>query len=90
MAVVLTRPHLYHLHLSRINSTCRDLLLRLDQYRESSQLPAEINALVAYEQRLLAAPTWPYNVTILRTLFSSVFIPLGSILARLTVDILRR
>ena len=86
MAVVLTRSHHHHFHLSRINSTCRDLFLRLDQYRESSQLPAEINALVAYEQRLLAAPTWPYNVTILRT----VFIPLGSILARLTVDILRR
>ena len=73
---------------ARINSTCRDLVLRLDQHQESGQLPAEINALVAYEQRLLAARTWPYNVTMLRTLFFSVFIPLGSILARLAVDIL--
>ena len=75
---------------ARINSTCRDLVLRLDQRQESGQLPAEINALVAYEQRLLAARTWPYNVTMLRTLFFSVFIPLGSILARLAVDILLR
>ncbi len=75
---------------ARINKTCRDLVLRLDQHQESGQLPLEINALVAYEQRLLAARTWPYNVTMLRTLFFSVFIPLGSILARLAVDIFRR
>ena len=75
---------------ARINRTCRDLVLRLDQHQESGQLPLEINALVAYEQRLLAARTWPYNVTMLRTLFFSVFIPLGSILARLAVDILLR
>jgi hypothetical protein len=73
---------------ARINRTCRDLVLRLEQHQESGQLPAEIIALVAYEQRLLAARTWPYNVYILRTLFFSVFIPLGSILARLAVDFL--
>jgi hypothetical protein len=73
---------------SRINNKCRDLVLHLDQNKDSSFLSVEINALVAYEQRLLAARTWPYNVTMLRTLFFSVFIPLGSILARLSIDIL--
>jgi len=73
---------------ARINSACRELVLRLDQHRVSDQLPAEINALIAYEQRLLAARTWPYNVSMLRTLFFSVLIPLGSILARIAVDFL--
>lgn len=73
---------------SRINSKCRALALNLDQDIESGILSAEINALVAYEQRLLAARTWPYNVAMLRTLFFSVFIPLGSILARLAADFL--
>jgi MFS family permease len=72
---------------ARINSTCRDLVLRLNQNQDSGDLPAEINALIAYEQRLLVARTWPYNVAMLRTLFFSVFIPLGSILARLAIDI---
>jgi hypothetical protein len=73
---------------ARINSACRELVLCLDQHRESGQLPDEINALVTYEQRLLAARTWPYNVSMLRTLFFSVLIPLGSILARIAVDFL--
>jgi hypothetical protein len=72
---------------ARINSACRELIKYQDQRQDSGQLPAEINALVTYEQRLLAARTWPYNVIMLRTLFFSVFIPLGSILVRLAVDI---
>jgi hypothetical protein len=51
-------------------------------------LPAQIAALVAYEERLKAARTWPHNVSILRTLFFSIFIPLMSILARVAVDLL--
>jgi hypothetical protein len=73
---------------TRINHKCRELAQHLDHNEETGLLSAEINALVAYEERLLAARTWPYNVTMLRTLFFSVFIPLGSILARLAVDIL--
>jgi hypothetical protein len=73
---------------SRINHKCRELAFHLDQIGETGVLSAEINALAVYEERLLAARTWPYNLTMLRTLFFSVFIPLGSILARLTVDIL--
>lgn len=72
---------------SLINSKCRKMVDQLEQEVNSGSLPEEINALVAYEQRLLTARTWPYNVSMLRTLFFSVFLPLGSILARLAVDI---
>ncbi len=73
---------------ARINSSCRELVMHQKQGQDSGQLAVEINALVAYEERLLAARTWPYNIIMLRTLFFSVFIPLGSILFRLAVDIL--
>ncbi len=71
-----------------INHACQDLVLRLDQDRDPGGLSSEINALEIYEKRLHAARTWPYNTTMLRTLFFSILIPLGSILARLAVDIL--
>lgn len=73
---------------SRINDKCRRLVYQLDHDLDSRTLSSEISALIAYEDRLIAARTWPYNVSMLRTLFFSVFIPLGSILARLAVDIL--
>ena len=66
-----------------INRACRELVKRLDQSRAPDDLAAEINALVVYEQRIQAARTWPYNTSMLRTLFFSVLIPLGSALARL-------
>jgi hypothetical protein len=71
-----------------INLACQDLVQRLDQSQDPGNLPGEINALIIYEQRLLTARTWPYNTSMLRTLFFSILIPLGSILARLAVDIL--
>jgi hypothetical protein len=71
-----------------INTSCRELLRRRDQNQDSTSLSAEINALVAYEDRLLAARTWPYNTTMLRTLFFSVLIPLGSVTARLLFEVL--
>ena len=44
-------------------------------------LGAEINALVAYETRLQAASTWPYDTAMLRTLFFSVIFPAVAALA---------
>jgi hypothetical protein len=73
-----------------IKRACRSLVERLDQGENSGTLAAEINALVVYEQRLQAARTWPYNTTMLRTLFFSVFIPLVTVLARLVAEILFR
>lgn len=72
----------------RINDACQELVQLLDTGMDSGELPARISALVAYEERLQAARTWPYNVSILRTLFFSVFIPLVSILVRVAVDLL--
>jgi hypothetical protein len=72
----------------QVNEACRALAEKLVKGASSGELPREILALVEYEKRLQAAPTWPYNVSILRTLFFSVFIPLISILARLAVDLL--
>jgi hypothetical protein len=73
-----------------IRQACRSLVKRLDQGQDSGTLAAEINALVVYEQRLQAARTWPYNTTMLRTLFFSVFIPLVTVLARVVAEILFR
>jgi len=71
----------------RINQSCRDLVVQLEAGKAPGDLPSQISALVAYEQRLSAARTWPYNVTTLRTLFFSVLIPLLSVLARVAVDL---
>lgn len=74
----------------QINEICRELVQRLDQNQDPGSLSAQINALVAFEQRLLATRTWPYNTTMLRTLFFSVFIPLGSVVARLLIEVFFR
>lgn len=46
-----------------------------------TEMPAEASAslaaLLAYEQRIRAAPTWPYNTTMLRTLLFSILLPLA-------------
>jgi hypothetical protein len=62
----------------QILRSCRALLERLDAGEEAGSLSAEINALVAYEKRVEATGTWPYNVAMLRTLFVSVIIPAGA------------
>ena len=74
----------------QINASCREITQKLDRNQQTGSLPAEINALIAYEQRLLAARTWPYNTTMLRTLFFSVFIPIGTVMIRVLVEILLR
>ena len=63
------------------------LLEGMDRDQTPGELAAEINALAAYEARVQAARTWPYNTTMLRTLFFSVLLPLGTMLARKLVDL---
>ena len=63
-----------------IVQSCRTLLARIRAGQQTGTLGDEINALVAYEQRLQAARTWPYNTAMLRTLFFSVIIPGGAAL----------
>ena len=43
----------------------------------------DISALIAYEERLQAARTWPYNTAMLRTLFFSIIVPAGLALANI-------
>jgi hypothetical protein len=61
---------------------------RLEGRQETGSLGAEINALAAYQERVQAAPTWPYNTGMLRTLIFSVFIPAATVLAKIAVDVL--
>jgi hypothetical protein len=60
----------------------RTLMKCLEKGESAGSLGAEINALVAYEKRVQAARTWPYNTTMLRTLFMSVIIPAGAAAAQ--------
>jgi hypothetical protein len=46
----------------------------------------EIRALAVLEQRLQLARTWPYNTSMLRTLFVSVLVPGGLLLIRTLID----
>jgi hypothetical protein len=72
----------------RILRASRDLMRRIDQKQDTSITAFEINALVTYEERLQATQTWPYNTPMLRTLFVSVLVPLGTLLVREAVDFL--
>lgn len=73
-----------------ILQACRTLLERVGTDENSGALAAEINALVAYEARLLEARTWPYNTAMLRTLFFSAVIPGAAALARVVSELLFR
>jgi hypothetical protein len=67
---------------------CRTLMQRMAANESTGTLAAEINALVAYEARLLAARTWPYDTAMLRTLFFSVIFPGGAALAQVVFETL--
>jgi hypothetical protein len=73
-----------------INQSCQELVEAQKQSLQVSGLASEINALSIYEQRILQARTWPYNTTMLRTLFFSVLIPLGTVLVRVLVEVIFR
>lgn len=65
---------------------CRTLIQRLDAGESAGDLGAQINALVTYEERIEEARTWPYNTTMLRTLFVSVIIPAGAAIVRVIFE----
>lgn len=65
-----------------IHRACRILMERVTGNESSGTLAAEINALVAYEERVQQASTWPYDTAQLRTLFVSVIIPVGAAVGR--------
>jgi len=61
---------------SRVVGASRTLMKRREGGEPAGELAAEINALVAYEQRVRAVSTWPYDTAMLRTLSASLIIPL--------------
>jgi hypothetical protein len=72
----------------QILRACRTLMARIEAAKSTGTLGAEINALVAYEERVQATSTWPYDTAMLRTLFFSVIIPGGAALARVVGELM--
>jgi hypothetical protein len=70
----------------QIQRAGQEMLLRLEEDRDTGGLTAEISALAAYQQRLETARTWPYNTAMLRSLFFSVLAPIITMLARALFD----
>lgn len=71
-----------------IQQSGRRMLERLELGQSTDNLPAEINALVAYEEQLQRARTWPYNTSMLRTLVVSGFAPAVAVVARVLAGVL--
>jgi hypothetical protein len=74
----------------RLNASGRALMSHSHNPEQGDDLARQIQALALYEQRLQGARTWPYNTGMLRTLFFSVLIPLGTVALRLTIELLAR
>lgn len=67
--------------------SCRALMAQIDTGESRGTLGADINALAAYEKRVQATSTWPYNTAMLRTLFFSVVLPIVAALARILAEL---
>jgi len=61
--------------LEGIVRTSHELQRRLASGERLGELAVEYTALSAYEARLRAASTWPYNIAMLRTLSLTIFAP---------------
>lgn len=73
--------------------TSRELVERmeagqpLERSDETGLLSAELSALAVYETHLKEARTWPYNIVMLRTLFFSGLVPVGTLIARVIAEL---
>ncbi len=67
---------------------CRALMAHIEAEESAGTLGAEINAMVAYEKRIQATSTWPYDTAMLRTLFFSVIFPVAAAVARIIGEVL--
>jgi hypothetical protein len=62
--------------LKKIQCLSHKLQSRIAEEKSLGKLSGEYTALIAYETRLRAAPTWPYNTAMARTLSLTIFVPL--------------
>jgi hypothetical protein len=73
-----------------IRLASRTLMGRIAASESTGTLGADIGALIAYEERLRAARTWPYDTAMLRTLFLSIIVPGGVALAPVVFETLSK
>jgi hypothetical protein len=65
----------------RIRHAYRTLMAQVEAGQDTGRLAPEILALVEYERRVQGTRTWPYNTTMIRTLFFSFIVPAAVALA---------
>jgi hypothetical protein len=70
-----------------IVTSCRALAQRIESGQDSLAFSQQVLALSTYEKRLEQMPTWPYNISMLRTLFFSVLLPAATFGARALGDV---
>ncbi len=70
----------------RIHATCHALMRPLDGPSDVHTLAPRLQALTAYEHRLNGARTWPYDTSMLRTLFFSILVPGATLVGKLLTD----
>jgi hypothetical protein len=73
---------------NHLNVSFRALHHRLNNNIDTEIIPAEINALAEYEKHLQETRTWPYNTAMLRTLFFSILIPVGTLIGRIIIEVI--
>jgi hypothetical protein len=73
-----------------IRRECAELVRTMEAGEEPTATAQRVTALAAYESRLLEARTWPYNTTMLRTVFVSVLIPGATMVGRVLAELLKR
>ncbi len=72
----------------KLQESYRNFLDLMNNDLGTDTLPGEISALAIYEKHLKETRTWPYNTAMLRTLFFSVLIPVGTLIGRIIVEAL--
>jgi hypothetical protein len=72
-----------------IREECSRMMRQMEQGQEAAPAAQRVTALAAYESRLLQARTWPYNTSMVRTVFVSVLIPGGTMIGRVLSELLR-
>jgi len=72
----------------QLHKNFRNLLQRMENNQDTKNTPDEIIALAVYEKQLKETRTWPYNTAMLRTLFFSVLIPVGTLVGRIIIEAL--